>query len=193
MCVIVEKKKNSLDKHLKYLRKELDSCSDVSFEVVSLIVKIRRELEVASNFERFIYLLQTELEVIVEELNTRWLVSILDTLADHAASPLRENSLIISCFINMTKLGTTYQRLSGGVLLEESVANQKCPPEGIWDGVSEFYVMNGDMVKNLILRIDRAISSNDLTNVIWDKIKVNLRESNNMISDLSSHHKNKLF
>jgi hypothetical protein len=141
-----------LNAHLTVLRKEFAGQSELLFYHAMLIALLRRRIEVAENLPRLRALWASEQAFLLEALDSRWLVSACDTIVDHWPEPdERALALATSLFANTIKLYETERIATGGVQGEYTL------PEGrvaLHDGMTAFQIGEGDMIFNLVRRIE---------------------------------------
>lgn len=151
----------NLAEHSQQLRAEFAGQSELLYYHAQLIVLIRREFEVAANYARFEALWQHEGAYLLNELNTRWLVSAADTFADYASDPTaRSLALSASLLINTIKIQETERYLHATEQTPINAQRLQTLQQGrvaLFDGTSAFAVGTDDTLRNLRWRID-AIS-----------------------------------
>jgi len=119
--------------------------------------------------EGFYKYLEDNINEICAELNTRWLVSLCDTIADFKPTDQRaSNAVSLVIWINMIKLWGT----SEISLIDDPKAAPKLRPHikrnhEIWDGVITYDMHTGDMVVNLLQRIDQTLKDTPVLHKIY--------------------------
>ncbi len=113
-------------------------------------VRIRRGIDLPENFERFRVVWEDATEVLLEKLDSRWLVSACDTIVDHWPDP-KEKALAIAgaLFMNTVKLYETERRLGGG----QGSASSPVERTELFDGLVAFWIGRGDMPFNMQRRL----------------------------------------
>src|SRR6266496_2562413 len=79
--------------HLAKLRPEFGGQPELCFYNASLIVYIRRSMNLIENVPAFLRLWAEEAEFLTRHLDSRWLLSSCDTFADHGLDCQREAAL----------------------------------------------------------------------------------------------------
>lgn len=143
-------------KHFEKLLPEFVGRSHLAHLLACCIVVIRKTNGNADALRLFHRIIDEYTGEICAGLNTRWLVSVCDTLADHGKNPAQRGlGLSGALLANTVKLAETERRLfhpkrpwppnyrtgNGGVL---------------FDGVIAFWLERGDMVENLLKRIEHV-------------------------------------
>ena len=148
-----------LNEHLDRLEAEFGGRDSLSFLHAALIVLIRREIALDASLRAFRQLWETATGQLCQNLDLRWLISACDTIADH---PTRDadavRALLASTLANTVKLYETERRATGetGLTQELVDAAAKDRPGLLFDGMTRFGIQGGDMIRNLLLRLDRA-------------------------------------
>lgn len=142
-----------LSEHLEILRREFIGLPEITFYHAVLVVLIRRKLSMTENVNRFHELWREEAEFLCDYLDSRWLISACDTIADHCPDR-RERALAIagSLFMNTIKLYETERWSTGkyGIKQDYKPVVTRVP---LHDGLSSFVIGQGDMITNLHRRV----------------------------------------
>ncbi|MDS9467382.1 polysaccharide pyruvyl transferase family protein [Paracoccus sp. MBLB3053] len=157
-------RQDDLDQHLDMLRAEFSGQSALKFAHAALIVAIRRGINLPENFTRFRGIWDEHGDLLLEVLDTRWLVSACETLADHL--PDRNEAqiaVLASLFANVVKLYETERVATGAGDPELARLSGRTP---IFDGMTGFMIGKGDMVQNLLARIDATLTGDGLPSLI---------------------------
>ena len=145
--------------HLDNLKREFIGQSELCYRHAQVIVLIRREVDLDANLDHFFRLWLEEADYLVENLNTRWLVSAADTFADFSEDPVEQAyALAIAGLVNAVKLAETERWLRA---IDEplpsaddlDMGTQRVP---LWDGTSAFAVGTDDTLRNFHWRIQRV-------------------------------------
>ncbi|MFN4158145.1 MAG: polysaccharide pyruvyl transferase family protein [Gemmobacter sp.] len=132
-----------LEAKLRCLMAQFNGATVLHWYHAGLIVHLRRDLRVAVMRRRFLDLWQDRQEDLLQGLSSRWLVSALDTFADHAETPAdRAAAVGVSMAATLLRLAETER--SGGA------------PHGTspnLDGLTLFSVGQGDAILNLDQRL----------------------------------------
>jgi hypothetical protein len=107
---------------------------------------------------------------LLEHLNVRWLLSVCDTIVDIGSPHQSAVAMNIVQCINRCNLDATIVinavdgRLDGNKLAREI----KAPT---WGGMICADVPTGDMLHNMMMRLERVVQSDDILYRIWKRIK----------------------
>ncbi|MEB3255096.1 MAG: hypothetical protein VKJ05_01780 [Synechococcaceae cyanobacterium] len=136
----------------------------------ALNVALRRGLQPPRNARRLLDLWAGHADLLLELLDARWLISACDSFADHHPDPAQAALAASASFlVNTAKLYET-ERLAtappqGGAPFPAAV-----PFQEIFDGLTTFLPERGDMVANLVDRLDactaRAIRSDTAPSLV---------------------------
>lgn len=147
----------------------------VCHEIVKSIIHLRRGIEVEYHTERFYSLLDKYQDVLISEFDTRWLISLCDTIVDTGNDADSSSAMTVVLIVN----GLNIQ----AILLEIAGANQPLRDQvrntsgrKTWDGMLSAFPTRGDMVFNMMTRAEKNISRSALVLPIWQEIKNRFRD-----------------
>lgn len=176
-------RKRDLNEHLQLVRQDLSGKSELCYLHAELVVKIRRGIDPAATLECFFLLWKHENEHLTEHLNSRWLISALDTFADYGSPIQRALALMQIAFFNTIKLAETEHIIFDERPDKTSLTSlTRTEPVPIWDGMESFNVVRGDMLRNMLERMQRAASVDRTLARIFDTLLSRARASNNLLS-----------
>jgi hypothetical protein len=148
----------------------------VCHEIVKSIIHLRRGIEVEYHTERFYSLLDKYQDVLISEFDTRWLISLCDTIVDTGNDADSSSAMTAVLIVN----GLNIQ----AILLEIAGANQPSRDQvrntsgrKTWDGMLSAFPTRGDMVFNMMTRAEKNISRSALVLPIWQEIKNRFRDN----------------
>ena len=136
-------------------------------DLIILIIKLRRNINVSQNFEAFDKIVKYEIGYIIKNTSDRWVNSIVDTYVDHGDKTCKAQALVLSqfiCNLHVIKL---------------SMCN-KC---GIQTNGS---LAIGNKYSNLFSRIDDVLDLKPIS-TIWKKYKNDLMQNNTAWKHLAKH------
>ena len=153
----------SIEAHIENLKKEFVGQSKLCHYHASILVLIRREVDVQKNFSYLEELWRMFDDFFLEKLNTRWLIAAADTFADYSKDPIeRSCALGATVLVNTVKLCETEKLIteSEGVnsqnIKKYDLQKSRYP---LWDGTSAFAAGTDDTLRNFRWRLDDFISS----------------------------------
>lgn len=148
----------SVEEHFVNLRKEFHGKTELEYYHAKLNVLIRREYKINETFDSLRSLWEDECEFLLENLNTRWLISSVDSFVDHSEDSV-ERALLMnaSCLVNTVKLCETERYLLDDDS-REYIEARKCRLQEerlpLYDGTSGFAIGTDDTLRNMRWRLD---------------------------------------
>ncbi len=172
----------SLQDHFRLVRPEFAGAPLLCWLCARTIILIRRDLDPAIHWATLRFLMETPAyrEVLLDHLNTRWLVSICDTYADHGTREERLAAISLTVLVNVVKLAETERLLTGDdreSTPEEREAFLSGFPHPLWDGVTSYLVESGDMPRNLFNRLRDTLVEAPPFDAIGETILQRLKET----------------
>jgi len=114
-----------------------------------------RKARLVFNYEKFDNYVKNHLQELIKDLNSRWLISVIDTyLIQQEDSEMSSRALFISTFFNMQRLWATDLH-SRGI----SKVSKYGEPFDLWDGFKSFRYGKGDTLQNLLYRARIVLKS----------------------------------
>ncbi|MCP5076052.1 MAG: hypothetical protein GY947_22510 [Rhodobacteraceae bacterium] len=144
----------NLNEHFHKLLPEFTGQSRLAHLLACCIVTIRKTKGSGPGLDLFHRIVNQHTEQVCGELNSRWLASVCDTFADHGKSGAqRALGLCGSILANTVKLAETERRTyyPKRPWPPNTRVNESGP---LFDGVIGFWTEQGDMVENLLKRIE---------------------------------------
>jgi len=146
-----------LNIHLSNIKKEFVGKPELLFYCIKLIILLRRGFKEKEVFSELENLWNQEGDFLLQQLNSRWLISVADTYADHKKSDLYlAISVIISSLLNTVKL---YE--SELLFLKESNPYQQEVIDQVresrvelFDGIEAFKLGSEDTLMNMMQRVN---------------------------------------
>lgn len=122
----------------------------------ALNVALRRGLQPERNARRFLALWEGHADLLLEQLDARWLISACDSFADLHPDPQQAAlAASASVLVNTVKLYETERRGSPGAAPPPPFPVAVAFGE-LFDGLTTFLPERGDMVLNLVTRLEAA-------------------------------------
>tara|TARA_B110000879_G_C11104573_1_gene484680 strand:+ start:301 stop:1050 length:750 start_codon:yes stop_codon:yes gene_type:complete len=189
----------SIEAHIDNLKKEFVGQSQLCHYLASLLVLIRREVDVEKNFSNLEALWEMSGDFLLTSLNTRWLIAVADTYADYSKNPTeRACALAVTSLVNTIKLCETEKLITDneGVdpenMKKYDLQNNRYP---LWDGTSAFAVGTDDTLRNFRWRLDDFVSKEGasiVTAKIFETVFSRLQDNNNIYKRFRDcHHRNR--
>lgn len=178
-------RKQSFDDQLDMVLREFVGQSEIKFAHAALIVALRRGIEVTHNFSRFMSLWEEHSDFLTETLDSRWLVSACDTLAQFSQDIAQAQLAAMgSLFVNTLKLYET-ERIAAACDAADPARIASGTP--LFDGMTAFMIGGGDMVANLIGRLDATIASDLPAGVIVRELINRALDNETVFSRMSGY------
>ena len=164
----------------------------VCHELVKHIIYLRREIDVEQNKEAFYNLLDKYMDELFENYDLRWLLSICDTLVDIGDDVQSATAMNLVLSINYLNIMESVRDITndGNPNIEKLRRNpgNKRPT---FDGMIACDMYHGDMMYNLIRRLNTVIERDTLVNELWQEIKHRLVDDMSVPTNwLASVHRN---
>lgn len=182
------KKQGSISRHIQSTRQEFIGKPEVCAKVMEHIVHIRRKNNLDYHLNEFQSTVSTYIDVLCEHLTTRWLISILDTIALHGENDCKSAALAVSALMNMLIISDT---VLAACDIDEIPKKVFDPDDDFFKleyGCMMFNTESGDNFSNLIRMINH--NSNGCPNVkkIWKTVLKRIQNTNNMMTKLKKIH-----
>lgn len=181
-----------LKEHIENLKQEFVGQPELSHFHASLIVLIRRDIDVQKNYETFKALWFSETEFLLKNLNTRWLISACDTFIDYdddtTLQAILMNAIVL---INTIKMQETEHILCKTQLNEHEQKHAQLQHErvALFDGTSAFAVGTDDTLRNMRWRLDKICSHHELGQIVIEIFeRLQLEQNNNVYSRFKNRH-----
>lgn len=156
--------RSDLSDHLAMLHREFVGQLEIKFAHAAMIVLLRRKISVETVYRHYRALWSAHSDILLEILDSRWLVSACDTLSDLSDDPDEaRTATLISLFVNTVKLFETERVMDGRQHVQGARLTQRTP---LYDGLTGFMVGEGDMVANLVRRLDQTLRHDSLVDRI---------------------------
>lgn len=185
---------NNIQSHLSNLRNEFNGKTELEYYHAELNVFLRRGINPKETFKKLSNLWDNEADFLLENLNTRWLISAADSLIDHDVNPLsRAFAFSAVCLVNTCKLCETERFASntGNIEYEPDKMNQlRKERVALFDGTSAFTIGTCDTLRNMRWRLDSMkseLASFRILQEIFDRINTH----DTVYKRMARHHTNK--
>lgn len=181
-----------LNEHIEQLEQEFVGQSALNHYHASLIVLIRREVDVQNNYAKFKALWRAERNFLVQSLNIRWLISACDTFIDFdedvTLKAILMNAVVL---INTLKLQETERFLCDQSLTVNQEHQQLLQQQryALFDGTAAFAVGTDDTLRNMRWRLEQVCKAHELGQIvieIFDRLQ--LEQNENVYSRFKQRH-----
>lgn len=155
----------------------------------ALTVYLRRGIHTEPTFRCLRQLVEGNLDLVLTQLNSRWLISICDSYADFGDSVEARNALLISTFLNWERLAATYihwsepDRTTLSVNRPVALVN-----EPLWDGLLTINLRCGDTTNNMLIRYAKLLESTPYLLRIWRTLLQRIRNNDSVMEALNIPH-----
>lgn len=162
-----------LSEHLAKVRREFIGQSELLYQHAMLIVLMRRDADVAANYERFKRMWLSQRDFLVKHLDLRWLISACDTFIDHDTDPVMRAVLMNGPLLaNTVKLAET-ERFILGVNAEtpdqpEALGALWSHRVGLFDGIAGFIPGTDDTLRNMRWRLEAVCQLHPLGALVME-------------------------
>ena len=158
-------------------------------QLAALTVYLRRGVHPQASFRCIRQLVEGNLDLVLKQLDARWLVSICDSYADFGEPLEARNALLISTFLNWERLAASYiqwaepgrttRRVEGPVPEEN---------EPLWGGLVTVQLTRGDTTNNLFKRYARLLAPTPHLLAIWRELLGRMRDNDSVMAALDAPH-----
>ncbi len=169
-----------MDENIKAVRAEFIGKPEVCHMLVAEIIKLRRDPNNVISKDGFWFLLNDYLDVILEHYDIRWILSICDTIVDIGDGVQSAIAMNMVQCINGTNIhhSILVNAVNGDVDGNKLRHELKVPT---WGGMITADIPNGDMIHNMMNRLDEIIKQDEQLNTIWNTIKDRGRDEPNLV------------
>jgi hypothetical protein len=162
------------------LHHSFEGSSELCYFHAKTIVQIRRGIWLKNNLDIFFSMWAEEPEHLCEKLNSRWLLSALDTYADHGTPIERPTALMIVTFFNAIRLAESER--FGEADLPAAGKGLPQPRQPLWDGIETYNFEKGDMLRNMIERMRHVVAEQRSLSMIMETMFSRAMHSDNVLS-----------
>lgn len=181
-----------LNMHIENLKQEFVGQPELNHFHASLIVLMRRDIDVEQNYKKFKALWLSERDFLLKSLNVRWLISACDTFIDYDEDTTLQAILMNAVvLINTIKAQETESLLCDQQYIESEVMRKKLETErvALFDGTSALAVGTDDTLRNMRWRLDKVCAAHELGKIvieIFDRLQN--PQNNNVYSRSKQRH-----
>ncbi len=157
---------NSIDEQYLLVKDQFGGCSELMFFLYCCVIRARRGIHPRRQAEVIRYCLMQHHDTLFAEMNTRWLVSFLNTIADYGSPNEARSAKALTTFLHMIKIYESLTLPMGrerSKLLQEAIDYQRSITQWadpaafskleLWDYMFIMSYENGDVIDNLFNRL----------------------------------------
>jgi hypothetical protein len=183
---------DDLDDHLSALTPDFAGEPVLCCHVAALVVRVRRGIALGACLAE-LFSLTDHLEsadFLARHLSLRWLVSVLDTLADHAPLAQAAGALALSTLTNTVKLAETERLVMRDPTHDPArvEALSAAFPTPLFGGLNAFRLESGDMVANLFERLETVLVDLPFQQAALARLRRELRVAPSLFHRLATYH-----
>ena len=181
--------KADIEAQFAMLEREFAGQPQLVFFHAKTIVRIRREKGSPRNTALFWDMWTQETAFLLEHLDTRWLVSACDTIVDVIDDVGEQKAAMFASFLaNTVKLYETERAISGPAPKYDMAKLDRRVP--LFDGTSAFLVGRGDMIRNLMQRLDQTTAANTVSDQILRELIRRFHHHDTVFARFAACHTN---
>lgn len=168
---------------------KLGAPQEILPQLITLTVYLRRNKYPEATFCCLRQLVQGNIKLVLNQLNSRWLVSICDSYADFGKPIEARNALLISTFLNWERLAASYIHWSEPSRTTRCIDNPVDPKnQPLWDGLVTVQLTRGDTINNLLIRYAKLLENTPHLLRIWHTLLDRLKNNDSVMSALNEPH-----
>lgn len=172
-----------LDEHLRSLYAAFGGDSELCYFHAEVIVKIRRGIAPAVNIDHFFSMWSLEGEYLADNLDARWLVAAADTFIDYGNESQQLIGSLISSFMNLLTMVETEHAALDCIPQRDALCDAPSQePFEIFAGMYSFRIHRGDMLRNLMERLDRAVAVDPTMQLIYSAVVAKAVAGNTLLA-----------
>lgn len=169
------------------LEKEFAGQNRLKFVHASLNVMLRRNIATRIVYGHFLALWRQHGDILIEMLDSRWLISACDTISDHSPDPAESQSaILISLFANTLKLFETERLMCDNGAADPDRIKPRTP---LHDGLTAYMPRVCDMPANLLHRLSHKMQPDTLTGLIGRELITRALSSDTVFARLSNYQR----
>ncbi len=159
-------RKKSLQDQFKLIKADFGGKSELTFLLYCCVIKARRDIHPIRQAELIRFCFKHYGDILFRDLNTRWLVSFLNTVSDHGPNGEAQAARAVTTFIHMMKIYESlfqYQKDQRSNFVAETIKYgnaqkpwnepQNFPNLELWDYMFMMAFDTGDVIDNLFIRL----------------------------------------
>ena len=164
------------------VRREFVGKSEVCHQLAQHIIHLRRDIDVDYHWREFEYIIHTHWPILEQELDVRWLLSCADTIVDHGTIEQSGIAMSMTMCINSINILYTGLLMCGSAKLNPHLGQKK----PTWGGMITADLYDGDMMFNMMTRMNKVVDKDIMCAKIWHAIKHNSNSNDIPINAIAS-------
>lgn len=177
-----------VEENIMAIRAEFIGKPEICHVLARHIVYLRRGIDIPYNSIEFFRLVTRYADVLCEHYDTRWLISICDTIADLGTEAQSARAMLIVNLVQCCNIANTvmHKAVDGRINAELLQSDIKWRT---WDGLITADTYQGDMIYNMVQRCNRCIKGDPVLQQIWLEIKQRAKHEQKLVNNvLLMHH-----
>ena len=176
------------EENILAIRAEFIGKPQICHVLASHIVYLRRGIDIAYNSKEFFRLLTKYADVLCDHYDTRWLISICDTIADLGTEAQSARAMLIVNLVQCCNIANTVMHKVVDGRINASLLQSDIKWHTV-DGLITADTYQGDMIYNMVQRCNRCIKGDPILRKIWMEIKERLKHQQGLVCNvLLMHH-----
>ena len=163
-------RKPDLEENIMAVRAEFIGKPEICHHMARIIIYLRRHVDVDVNSRKFFRLLKQYEDVLLKHYDTRWLISICDTIVDYGAPRRSAIAMNIVCMVQACNIANTvaHKVENSTITTGKLMTDQKYTT---FDGLITADTYSGDMHYNMCQRVNRLCRRDAILDKLWQTIK----------------------
>ncbi len=183
-----------INEHIAQVSREFAGKPELCAFHAELVIRIRRKNELEKNGPLFFDLWREHAAFLIDHLDSRWLISALDTFIDHGTERESLSAMAITSFMNAMMLAETEHRLCGSPTYRpEEVSRNKEVYPFVWDGRRVFHLPDDDTFANTVRRLRRVLEPEKTIAAIFETLLDRMFKDDTLLTRLAKHHERGLW
>lgn len=181
----------NMEEHISKLRPQFAGQPEVCHEIIGYVVRIRRNNN-QDDVIKFWSLLTLYKDAILSNLNTRWLISICDTIVDTGNDVDSAAATVLVTFTKTLRMSDAcIDMVADKTLNNDTVRSYKTfssTRSDAWGGIN--FVTGGDTTRNLFKRMNKTITKSEIVSDIWSHLLPQIQNNSHIIKTISAQWPN---
>ena len=177
-----------VEENIMAIRAEFIGKPEICHVLARHIVYLRRGIDIPYNSIEFLRLLTKYADVLCDHYDTRWLISICDTIADLGTEAQSARAMLIVNLVQCCNIANTVMHKVVDGRINANLLQSDIKWHTV-DGLITADTYQGDMIYNMVQRCNRCIKGDPILRKIWMEIKERLKHQQGLVCNvLLMHH-----